>query len=126
VAAVERGREVIISSHDTFVVADHDFCKINLIPSVILIVDIPESIEESWYTGNVYVGLKEAAFELSSPIRHATELFNCLVNQVQLENKHILFIYSNGGPDHRLTFFSVQLSLIVLFKHLDLDILIAG
>ena len=37
-----------------------------------------------------------------------------------------MFIYSDGGPDHRLTYLSVQLSLIALFLNLDLDILIAG
>ena len=39
---------------------------------------------------------------------------------------HILFIYSDGGPDHRLTYLSVQISLIALFLKLDLDLLIAG
>lgn len=38
----------------------------------------------------------------------------------------ILLIYSDGGPDHRITFESVKLSLIVLFKQLDLDVLIAA
>ena len=123
VAAVERGR---VSNHETFVVGDHDFCKFNLIPSVILIVDIPHSLEGSWYTGSVYVGLKDGIFESSSPIRHATELYNCHINQSQIEHKHILFIYADGGPDYRLTYFSVQLSLIALFKQLNLDILIAG
>lgn len=34
-------------------------------------------------------------------------------------------LYSDGGPDHRLTFVSVKLSLIALFKELDLDLLVA-
>lgn len=34
-------------------------------------------------------------------------------------------IYSDGGPDHRLTYHSVKLALIVLFKELNLDTLIA-
>ena len=34
-------------------------------------------------------------------------------------------MYSDGGPDHRCTYMSVKLSLIALFKELDLDILIA-
>ena len=58
VAAAERGRQVIVSNHDTFAVGDHDFCKFSLIPSVILLVDIPESIEGSWYAGDVLLGLK--------------------------------------------------------------------
>ena len=37
----------------------------------------------------------------------------------------MLFIYCDGGPDHRLTYVSVQLSLISLFLQLDLDFLCA-
>lgn len=39
--------------------------------------------------------------------------------------KPVLLVYSDGGPDHRCTYMSVKLSLISLFKELDLDILIA-
>ena len=39
---------------------------------------------------------------------------------------YILFIYSDGGPDHRLTYVSAQLALISLFRNLDLDVPIAG
>lgn len=42
VAAAERGKEVIVSLNETFVVADHDFTRFSLTPSVILHVDIPE------------------------------------------------------------------------------------
>ena len=35
-------------------------------------------------------------------------------------------MYSDGGPDHRLTYVSVQVSLIVFFKTLDLDFLCAA
>ena len=124
VAAVERGKEVIVSSHETLEVGDHDFCKFSLIPSVILFVDIPSEADGSWYRGDVFVGIKEAAFEPSSPIRHAAELRNCLLPR--MENRHILFVYADGGPDHRLTYLSVQLSLIALFLSLNIDILIAG
>lgn len=44
----------------------------------------------------------------------------------ELPVKPILMIYSDGGPDHRLTYHSVKLSLIVLFRNLNLDMLIAG
>lgn len=35
-------------------------------------------------------------------------------------------MYTDGGPDHRLTYVSVQLSLIAIFLELDLDVLIAA
>ena len=41
-------------------------------------------------------------------------------------SKSVLFLYTDGGPDHRLTYVSVQLSLICLFLKLDLDFLCAG
>ena len=41
-------------------------------------------------------------------------------------SKPILFLYSDGGPDHRLTYYSVKLSLICLFLKLDLDYLCAA
>lgn len=34
-------------------------------------------------------------------------------------DKSILFIYSDGGPDHRLTYISVQLFLIALVINLN-------
>ena len=76
VAAAERGRQVIVSSHTAFVVGDHDFTKFKITPSVILLVNIPDSIEKSWYTGEVFVGLKEAVYEPSSPIRMLLSFIN--------------------------------------------------
>ena len=76
------------------------------------------------HVGSVFVGLKNAVFEPSSPYRHACELYQTL--QSTTFNKPILFLYSDGGPDHRLTYFSVKLSLICLFLKLDLDYLCAG
>ncbi len=124
VAAVESGKEVTVSLHETLQVADHDFCKFSLIPSVTLIVDIPKDSEGSWYRENVYVGIKEAAFEPQSPLQHAVELRSCI--QSRMNDRHILFVYSDGGPDHRLTYLSVQLSLIALYLTMILDALVAA
>ena len=123
VAAAERGRKVIVSHSASFEVADHDFTKCSIVPSVCLLVDIPEEIDGSWYRGKVYVGFKDAIFEPSSPLRHSAELQNILVSSSNLSTKPILFLYCDGGPDHRVTYVSVQLSLISLFLALDLDFL---
>jgi hypothetical protein len=124
IATAERGKEVIVSLNETFVVGDHDFAKFSLIPSVVLLIDIPETMEGSWYTGDVFIGLKDAVYQPSSPIRHAKEL--CDILKSRMLGRYILFLYADGGPDHRLTFISVQLSLIALFLNMDIDILIAG
>ena len=85
------------------------------------IVDIPEDVKEPWYDGRVFVGMKEALFEPSSPYRHMIELVHLLKSQPSIPDKPLLFIYSDGGPDHRLTYLSVQLSLISVFLKLYLE-----
>ena len=122
VAAAERGRRVIGSRNASFEVGDHDFTCFSLVPLVAFVIDIPESIEDLWCTGQVFVGLKDAAFEPSSPQHHACELQHILQNR-GYASKAVLFLYTDGGPDHWLTYTSVQASLIALFKSLDLDIL---
>lgn len=68
--------------------------------------------------------LKTLFLRPSSSFHHATELYNCLVQR--MENCLILFVYTDGGPDHRLTYVSVQLSLIALFLKFNLDVLVAA
>jgi len=48
VAAVERGRRVMVKTGTTFEVMNHDFKKCSIVPSVVLVVDIPDQIEEPW------------------------------------------------------------------------------
>ncbi len=121
VAAVERGREVLVAMGTRFEVGDHDFTKLSIIPSVILKLDIPENIEGSWYSGNVSVGLKEHTFQPSSAIRHVTELHGVL----QHDDRPILALYTDGGPDHRVNYLSVEIALICLFLKEDRDMLVA-
>jgi len=92
-----------------------------MIPSVILSYNIPGSLDGSFYCGKAHVGIKDAIFESSSPICHATELHSVL----NRDSKPILLIYSDGGPNHNLTFLSTQISYICLFLQLDLDFLSA-
>lgn len=66
------------------------------------------------------MGLKKSTFQSSSPIRHAKELL--IVLQSSGDTNPILLLYTDGGPDHRSTYPSVQ---ICLFLHLDLDFLCA-
>src|SRR2546429_9200915 len=56
-------------------------------------------------------------------MRHNSELYNLLVNDKQ--QNPFLLIYTDGGPDHRVNYLRVQLSLISLFVSLDLDLLVA-
>ena len=58
-----------------------------------------------------------------TPLRHISELATILENMAP--DKPVLFLYSDGGPDHRVTYLSVKLALIALFKKLNLDYLCA-
>ena len=57
VACVERGKKVLCAIDKPFTVGDLDFSS--LTPSVALIIDIPESIEGSFYHGRVCIGVKD-------------------------------------------------------------------
>ena len=107
------------------IVADHDFTKFSIIPSVIFRLKIPEHIRDSWYNGQVYVGFKDAIFEPSNPVRHAAEVYSVLAG-TKTPPSPVLFLYTDGGPDHRITYVSVQISLVCLLKKLDLDFLCAA
>ena len=121
VAAVERGKQVIVAKGTKLAVGDHDFTKMLLTPSVILKVEIPPKIEESFYKGQVFVGLKDHTFEPSSSLRHLTELHSILKE----DSNPLLALYTDGGPDHRTNFISVQLSIISLFLKEDRDMVVA-
>lgn len=122
-AAAERGCQVVVSLNQSFQVGNHDFSCFSQIPSVNLEVHIPDSIDGSWYQGKVFIGFKDAAFDLLFDMLY-TELYSSLLERIGL--KSMLFLYTDGGPDHRLTYASVQLALIALFQNLNLDILVAG
>ena len=122
VAAVDRGREVVVGSNSSFQVGDHDFTKAKVTPSVTLVCDVPESLDETFYHGNVHVCYKDTIFQPSSPYRHVAELQKVLLGN----ESPILCVYTDGGPDHRNTHLTVQISLISLFLSLDLDMLVAA
>ncbi len=63
-----------------------------MVPSVCFAIDIPESIEGSWYTGKALIGFKDAVFEPSSPQRHSAELHNVLLSN-DVQSNPILFLY---------------------------------
>jgi hypothetical protein len=68
VAAIEREKQVVVSTNEIFAVSDHDFTKCNLISSVMMICNIPDNIEGLFYSGQVNIGLKDAVFQGSSAL----------------------------------------------------------
>ncbi|CAI2188555.1 518_t:CDS:2, partial [Funneliformis geosporum] len=68
VAAVEREKKVVVSKDTTFVVANHDFTKTGIIPSVAMVYNILESINGDFYVRKVNIGLKDPIFQPLSPL----------------------------------------------------------
>ena len=119
-----RGKKSIVPMNSSLSCLDHDVqSKGSLTPSVVLDVDIPNSVEETFYQGEVSLTMKDSVFQPSNPFRHVVELKNILDKKE--EKKPVLFMYTDGGPDHKVTFHSVKLSLIVLFKKMGLEFLVA-
>ena len=107
---------------------DHDYHVGGIIPSVCFIVNIPKNEKDSFYNGEVHVTVKDKVFEASSPLRHAVETTNITREYASLDGLHashpILFRYTDGGPDHRTTYRTVQLTAILEFMALDLDLMV--
>ena len=103
-AAVDRGKSVLVGKDVSFSVANHDFSCCKIIPSAALtadvpssiqesfyhgqlvvtikdaalVVDVPSSVQESFYHGQLVVTLKDATLQPSSPLRHVAELTKVL------------------------------------------------
>ena len=66
VAAVEHGKQILVRLNERMVLGDHDFTKYTLTPRVNLLVKILETMENSFYRGKVFVGLREVLFRVHS------------------------------------------------------------
>lgn len=122
VAAVERGKAVVVSvDGKKFSALDHDFTRYSITPSVTMFCHIPDDIDESFYRGSVYVGLKDSSFQPSSANWHAAELSKVLSQRDH--TKPILLLYTDRGGDHNVTHISTQISLINIFLKHNLDML---
>ena len=94
---------------------------------ILLVVKLPgiyfdtkfSLINNSFYQGNVFITLKNAVFQSSSPIRHHVEKV-ILVHSF----KPIQCTYSDGGPDHNPSYYSVILTQLCHFLKQDLDMTI--
>ena len=115
VAAAERGRRVAVSMSKSFQVRSIILQSSSSSPPVCIVIDIPEKVSDSGYCGKVFVGIKDAP---SSPIRHATEVSAVLVS-CHSPVPPILFVYTDRGPVHRITYVFVPISLVALFLHHD-------
>ena len=117
-------RSLVLMGGPQLSALDHDFHLHGIVPSVAFFVDIPDSSKDSFYSGKTFVTLKDKVTQPSSALRHSAEICN-IVNTHFTPSKPVMILTTDGGSDHRLTFASVRLALICLFKSLDLDMLVA-
>lgn len=123
-SGVGRQKKSIVPLNFNLSCLDHDVQnKGSLTPSVLLDVDIPEDLADSFYRVRVTFTIKDSIFEHSLPFRHIVELQHILEDKKK--RKPCLIIYTDGGPDHRTLCHAVKLSLIVLFKRLGLEFLVS-
>ena len=108
---------VLVGNNESFQVRDHDFSTISLIPTVILVNDTPERVDELWYREKACVG------DPSTALQNATEVANFLIEKFDTKEAvpPVLILYTDGGPEHRTTYLSVKIAMICLQKYLDLD-----
>ena len=118
--------KVLSGRNEVFRVADHDFAKLSLIPTTILINEVPSTVDGSWYRGTPYLGVKVTALQSSTALRNAREIAGCLILRYGSKEVFppVLIVYSDGGPEHRTTFLSVKIAMIALSKFLNLDMLL--
>ena len=133
IAAVSRGKQVIVGVNETFKVGDHDYSKISLIPDAILIHSIPENCDTTvetnnprvgdWYTDQVYYSVKDMPMEGSTAIRGVAELDEALFLRGTIS---IVAIYADGGGGRKNRNFKAKRSILGLFFQHDLDEIVAA
>ena len=91
---------------------------------MILVNDIPERVDKSWYRGKACVGIKISATDPSTALQNGTEVASALIEKFDTKEAvpPVLIFYTDGGPEHRTTYLSVK---ICLQKYLDLDRVLA-
>ena len=107
--------------------ADHDFASITLVPTAVVIHDLPSSADQSWYRSKPYVYIKITRTESSSAIRNSIEIEWALIKNFDTRKNvpPIIIIYTDGGPEHRQNFLSVKIAITSLKKSLNSDMIIS-
>ena len=67
-AATSHNRTALMKSGIILEASGHNYHSVNITPSVILNCEIPNSPQELFYSGKIYVSLKDSAFHGSDPL----------------------------------------------------------
>ena len=110
---------------------DHDFACSNVIPSVTLFVNMPDEIDGSFFNGGAdgdgenRVVLRDAVFYPSNVCRHSAQLVATMEDRYPDTKPAVLFLQTDVGPDHNISFLKTCLALLATFVKIDLDHFVA-
>ena len=104
-AATSHMKKAVTTKDVTLEASDHNCHVTNLTPSVDVICNIPDTPFGSFYSGQIYVGLRDSVFEGSDPLRHVTELLSVLKRENETFSPYLV-LFTDDGADHNLTFLS--------------------
>ena len=105
-----------LSVDKSFLFSDHDFTCSSVTPSVALFIDIPQSMDGSFYHGKVCIGVKDSVFEGSFSQCHGAELSSLLFKLNY--NNPMIFLYTDCRPDplSQLLFCTVDIHMLVSYS----------
>ena len=126
VAPLERNKKTPTASGKAAQAGHHTFTWAKGNPSMALIADIPDDPGDSFYRGQVCGVIQDQLWEASTAVRHSTQYLKMLEDNGGIDNLSLNFIYTDGGPDHNLTFLTVQLALICLHLATGADATVAA
>ena len=102
---------------------DHSWHRASVIPTVTLLTDLEHAFETNkWRNGQVVLVVKDSVLEQSSAFRNAAELAATIL--ATCTSPIIIDKRTDGGPEQNMTFGSVQLADIALWKKTGADLLI--
>lgn len=109
---------------------DHNFHLHGIVPSVDFVIDVPEDPLDTFFRGHAFVTSKDKVSQPSNALSHSTEMTSLIRTHFSDNGlsctQPMAIVVSDGGPDHRVTFGSVQVHVasLALFLALDLDMLV--
>ena len=99
---------------------DHDFHIMESFFQCVWLL-MCQSLHQTFFGGQVYVANKNKITQSSNALCHSTEVSEILLHEQCSDNsavssgKSVLIMLSDGGPNHRLVYGSIQIALLCLF-----------
>ena len=106
---VRRLNRSLVCQDQLLVSLDHDYHTAGIVPSVMLKIDIPSDVNESFHRGQLHVSVKDKYFQPSTAMRHSTEVMSFLrgdTGEVEIDstagytNPHGVFRWWSRSQHH--------------------------